>query len=189
MRLTRLEMKQQTRRELLQAAHESFAHDGYHATRLDRVAERAGFTKGAVYSAFTSKADLFLAVYEERVDVRRGRLRAAAASLGSMKDLAEGATAEWERVLREDTGWTSALTEFWVVAAREEAVRERFLVAHRAWRDELASVIANVSGRTMEEGEQMAMTVIAVGNGLALEGLLGENAAGALGRALQQVIR
>ncbi len=36
------------------------------ATTLDQVAEEAGHTKGAVYSAFESKADLFLAIFEER---------------------------------------------------------------------------------------------------------------------------
>jgi AcrR family transcriptional regulator len=35
---------------------------------VDEVAERAGYTKGAVYSNFASKEDLFFAVYERQVE-------------------------------------------------------------------------------------------------------------------------
>ena len=41
---------------------------GFHASSVDEVAERAGYTKGAVYSNFASKEDLFFAVYQRRVE-------------------------------------------------------------------------------------------------------------------------
>src|SRR6478609_4630153 len=115
MRMTRAESKQQTRAAILAAAREVFARDGFHGATLDRVAEAAGFTKGAVYSAFDSKADLFLAVYE----------------------------------------------------------------AHRAWRHTVATVIedaAAAEGRELPaSGERLATTFLALGNGLALESLLGDD--------------
>ena len=64
-RLSRAERKQQTRRRLLEVAAELFATQGYLETGLDEIAEEAGLTKGAVYSNFTSKADLALAVLDE----------------------------------------------------------------------------------------------------------------------------
>jgi AcrR family transcriptional regulator len=189
MRVSREQGKEQTRRALLTAAHAMFAGEGYHATTLDRVAETAGFTKGAVYSAFASKADLFLEVYEERLHARAARAGAAAARITSIGDFARAGSSEWERVLREDRGWTAALTEFWVFASRDEALRDRFLIAHRAWRNELASLVGTISGRSPEEAERVAITVIALGNGLALEGLLGEDVSGVLSAAMQQVLR
>ena len=57
-----------TRRHLLDAAAIVFARDGFHGATLDEVAKTAGFTKGAVYSNFKSKDDLFLALIDDRAE-------------------------------------------------------------------------------------------------------------------------
>src|SRR4030095_8510161 len=67
-RLSRAERREQTRQELVSAAEACFVSRGFHASSVDEVAERAGYTKGAVYSNFGSKEDLFFAVYEGRVE-------------------------------------------------------------------------------------------------------------------------
>ena len=65
---TRADRRSETRAQLIAVAERRFTADGYHATSLDAVADDAGFTKGAVYSNFSSKEDLFFAVYERRVE-------------------------------------------------------------------------------------------------------------------------
>jgi len=175
--MTRAESKQQTRAALLAAARDVFARDGFHGATLERVAEAAGFTKGAVYSAFDSKADLFLAVYEARVAERAARLEAQA------PDTFEGAlrasSAEWREVLREQRSWSAALTEFWVHASRDEELSQRFGAAHRSWRSAVGRLIdgaAKAEGRALPlPGERVATAVLALGNGLALEALLGDD--------------
>src|SRR5262245_38746350 len=71
-RLSRLERKSQTRAELLRAARVVFLRRGFHGASVDEIAEEAGYTKGAVYSNFAGKDDLYLAVldahYEERTE-------------------------------------------------------------------------------------------------------------------------
>jgi len=57
-----------TRQHLLDAAAIVFARDGFHGSTLDEVAATAGFTKGAVYSNFKSKDELFLALLDERLE-------------------------------------------------------------------------------------------------------------------------
>jgi len=64
-RLTREESKARTRAELLRAANRLFLRNGFVATSLADIAEEAALTKGAVYSNFESKEDLFLAVLQE----------------------------------------------------------------------------------------------------------------------------
>src|SRR5919204_3512035 len=49
-----------TRQHLLEAAAIVFARKGFHESTLDEVAATAGFSKGAVYSNFKSKDDLFV---------------------------------------------------------------------------------------------------------------------------------
>src|SRR5271154_6402080 len=63
--LTPERRRQQTRDYLLQAAATVFTERGFYAASLDEVAAAAGFTKGAVYSNFKNKEDLFLALLED----------------------------------------------------------------------------------------------------------------------------
>src|SRR6187200_1351795 len=69
-RLSREQQTAATREDLLAAARRVFADRGYHAASLDEVAREAGYTKGAVYSAFGAKGRLFLAVYEREMEQR-----------------------------------------------------------------------------------------------------------------------
>ena len=57
-----------TRQHLLEAAAIVFGRKGFHGATLDEVASLAGFTKGAVYSNFKSKDDLFLALLHDKVE-------------------------------------------------------------------------------------------------------------------------
>src|SRR5262249_52878962 len=66
--LTPERRREMTRSHLLEAAAEVFQEQGFHGATLDEVARRAGFTKGAVYSNFKSKDDLFLAVMDDRIE-------------------------------------------------------------------------------------------------------------------------
>jgi AcrR family transcriptional regulator len=51
-----------TRERLLDAAFEVFAEHGLGAASVEQIAERAGFTRGAFYSNFSTKEELFLAL-------------------------------------------------------------------------------------------------------------------------------
>ena len=60
-RITR--RRAQTRQLLLDAALEVFAEDGFGRATVEQVCERAGFTRGAFYSNFSSLDELFLAMW------------------------------------------------------------------------------------------------------------------------------
>lgn len=53
------------------AALDAFSRDGYHATSLEGIANEAGFSKGAVYSNFAGKSDLFLALMDFNLEMLR----------------------------------------------------------------------------------------------------------------------
>ncbi|MFJ4221252.1 TetR/AcrR family transcriptional regulator [Curtobacterium luteum] len=65
----------EVRERLLTAGGEVFAEQGVHEARLDDVAARAGFSKGAVYSNFTSKEDLVAQVMQRATNVVLGSLQ------------------------------------------------------------------------------------------------------------------
>jgi AcrR family transcriptional regulator len=55
---------------LLLAAEQTFARDGYEAARLEDIAARAGYTRGAFYANFESKEGIFFALLEQWVAQR-----------------------------------------------------------------------------------------------------------------------
>lgn len=63
--LTRAEQQARTRDALVASARRVFARDGFHGANLTAIAREAGLTKGAVYSNFDNKADVFLAVLDD----------------------------------------------------------------------------------------------------------------------------
>ncbi|MER6825991.1 helix-turn-helix domain-containing protein [Streptosporangium sp. NPDC000563] len=67
-RLTRVQQQERTRRFVLTAAREEFTEHGYAAAKVDRIADRADLTRGAVYSNFPSKRALYLAVLIDMVE-------------------------------------------------------------------------------------------------------------------------
>src|SRR6478752_5244530 len=71
--------REATRQKLLDAAAQVFAEVGLDAASVEAICERAGFTRGAFYSNFETKDELFLElvgnVARERVAAVRGRVR------------------------------------------------------------------------------------------------------------------
>jgi len=67
-RLTRAQQQERTRAAVLGAAREEFAQHVYVEAKVDRIAERAELTRGAVYSNFPSKRALYLAVLVDLIE-------------------------------------------------------------------------------------------------------------------------
>jgi AcrR family transcriptional regulator len=61
-RLSRAETQQRTRARVLAAARDEFTERGYRDAKIDVIAERAGLTRGGVYSNFPGKRALYFAV-------------------------------------------------------------------------------------------------------------------------------
>lgn len=58
-----------TRAALLEAARTIFVRDGFERAQVDDIAAEAGRTRGAVYTHFESKEDLFLSLLEQQMQV------------------------------------------------------------------------------------------------------------------------
>ena len=93
-RLTRVERQAQNREALLDAAIDLFVERGVVATSIEDVVSRAGFTRGAFYSNFDSKDELFLDAAHRFFD----QLHAAAGGDSNVE--AEGGDAMRERFVR-----------------------------------------------------------------------------------------
>ncbi len=165
-RLTRTERAALTRRGLLDAAERRFFLDGYHGTSLDDIAEQAGYTKGAVYSAYQSKAGLFLALLDEVIDRRLEDMRRVL----ERHETGEEKLAALARqpIDERDASFSLLAIEFLVHAARDPTLLADFAERYRRLRASLASL-----GPPGGLGpERWALVTIALSNGLALERLI-----------------
>ncbi|MGW5054211.1 TetR/AcrR family transcriptional regulator [Actinokineospora sp. NPDC004072] len=65
------------RAQLLAAAQDVFAANGYHAAGMDEIAERAGVSKPVLYQHFPGKLELYMALLEKHVDELISRVSSA----------------------------------------------------------------------------------------------------------------
>jgi AcrR family transcriptional regulator len=170
---TRAERREQTRDDLVAAADRCFVEGGFHATSLDQIATSAGYTKGAVYSNFASKEDLFFAVYERRAD----------AAAAQMEERLEGdAVAGLERISADttgrrgrDDGWLAVFFEFWAHVIRHPELRARFAEIHRRVQLPVADAFERIAAERGVELPDAALPLAVAGGamqiGLALERL------------------
>lgn len=166
-RLTRSERSAQTRRELLQAAERRFLEHGYHATTLDEIADDAGYTKGAVYSTFQSKAGLFLALFDELIDRRVAEVRSLLAEHERSEDFVDALARR--PVTADNSKMLLAAIEFWVHAVHEPRLLTELADRHKRLRASIAE-LAPASGALAPD--RWAVVTLALSNGLALERLI-----------------
>ncbi len=128
-RLTRAESRAETRRRLLDAAGSVFRRRGFAAASVEAICAEAGFTRGAFYSNFDSKEQMFIELLQARVyDDYRDMLERIPAELSPSEQLRRGAREVAERQRRDETRW---LFELWLE-----------LLAHAARNPEFASAAA-----------------------------------------------
>ena len=175
-RLSRAEAKAETRQRLLDAAEAVFRRQGYQAASLDQVAAEAGFTKGAVYSTFESKADLFLALLDRRAAGRRAEMDTVLEGAGSVEEFVAKAAEHFGRSVSAERDFWAALIEFMTVVGRDPDLRTRYAEHHDASREAVAASIGEWANRIGDplaiRPRRLATAIISLNNGLTLESLL-----------------
>lgn len=174
-RLTRDENRRLTREAIMDAAERLFIERGYRGASLDEIAESAGFSKGAVYSNFSGKSDLFLALLDRRAEAEDVALAS------SSVDVSSGG----------EVGWPLATLDFFVDAVRDEGVRqalaERYALARRHSGEGIAAGRPHPLWASWEEVATVAM---ALGSGLIIQSAIdpASVAPDLLGRVMERLL-
>lgn len=153
-RLRRAEARALTRRRLLETAAVLFAERGFRATSIEEVAERAGYSIGAVYSNFSGKDDLFLSLMRERLQGFEDALSRwsgqQAAGGPPPADLSAALGAELDQMERNEAmtppGWWRLLAEFRAYAEANPEVQRDLLETEARCRRIIARDIERISG-------------------------------------------
>jgi AcrR family transcriptional regulator len=160
----------QTSRKLVEAAMEVVAEHGFHSATVDAIAERAGFSIGALYSNFSGKDELLFAVFDEHVRWFERRLAEVAVA-----DDAGRAAADWLTSLGKDPEQILVFVEFWAYAVRKPDVRREFAKRMTEMRAAVADAVERRSAETGAapalDPNLLALLALATARGLALEKL------------------
>jgi AcrR family transcriptional regulator len=144
-----------TRARLLTAAYEVFCELGFQATTVENICTRAGFTRGAFYSNFSTTDELFLALWDQQAD----RILEGARALIDLVDerpdpltVAQAALVDLELV---QPRWFVLNTEFFLHALRHPDVAEelsRHRTRLRRELGEMLEVFLRTEGRRLPAG-------------------------------------
>jgi AcrR family transcriptional regulator len=171
-RLTRDESRARTRARLLESAAAVFAQRGFYGASVEEIAERAGFSRGAFYSNFEDKSDLFLALLDDRLE---RELRAVEETLAD-----EAGPGAFLDLLRRGGGrrsepkeWTLLWAEFWLHVMRHPELAPKLAARQQAIRAAVARLVENQCrqlGITLPvPAEELASVLLAVDDGLKLQ--------------------
>jgi AcrR family transcriptional regulator len=163
--LTRARRREMTRRHLMDAAATVFARKGFHGASLDDVAAVAGFTKGAVYSNFASKDDLFLAVFEDRYQREQDEMQRVLTEEEEPYELGSAHSEVFDRVRGVidrtwDDEWTALYLEFVLYAQRRPEAKVKLAESVRRQRDMTVGML-DEAYRSVEYVPDLPVDVIA----------------------------
>lgn len=146
--------RRETQERLLDAAYEVVARDGIDGASVEAICDAAGFTRGAFYSNFETKTELFLALIEREHHRRLEDLREAVMGLGPVASRSSGQLSAAqvseivEQVLSQlpaERDWFLIAMQFELLALRQAEIAPRFLAHQRQLLDELTGVLVDVA--------------------------------------------
>jgi AcrR family transcriptional regulator len=167
---TQSERKEETRRQILDAAAAAFAKDGYGATSLNDVIRHSELTKGAFYFHFPSKEALALAV----IDDLRDSWSSMATEAVDLEMSAPEQARQMAALVVEAYGGNSSFRALGrlvpeLVATRPELVGE-LQASLFMWIDFIEAIVArgqrDGAFRTDLDSRQMAETIFGAFNGV-----------------------
>ncbi|BCN41773.1 TetR family transcriptional regulator [Rhodococcus hoagii] len=164
----------ETRQRLLDAAGDVFAEEGFGRSTVEQVCERAGFTRGAFYSNFTSLDELFLAMWEQRSATMLDGIRTALADRPATLTLDSAV----ERVLAAipvDDAWYRITAEFTAHALRNPALKRVMAAREDAILGTILPIVEDAlaaAGRRVTDRAALGRALVAIHDGTAVQVLM-----------------
>src|ERR1700684_3167838 len=175
-RLTRDQQRQQTRERLLSSALEVFEARGYAESSLEEIAERAGYTRKAIYSNFSGKSELLLEIVEQRFQSHIDRIEALLNEETPPERKTIDIGSMFADYLSQERAWGKLFHEFCSVASRDEKIGSRFRACFRARKQTIVCLLENEARSGGLELtvpiERLVMGIFALFTGLSVEKMI-----------------
>ncbi|MDE1010183.1 MAG: TetR/AcrR family transcriptional regulator [Paraburkholderia fungorum] len=145
-RLTREQSKDQTRQRLLDAGQAIFMKKGFVAASVEDIAGAAGYTRGAFYSNFRSKNELFLELLRRDHETMQAGLHAIFEDAASREEM-EARVLRYYSSLHRENKCFLMWVEAKLLAVRDGRFRVRFNAFMHEKLDQLSAYIREFSAR------------------------------------------
>lgn len=166
--------KAEVKEKIIQAAIESFAQTGYDRTKMEDIAKRLGLSKGTIYLYFKSKEDLFLAICE--YNMQQGDKEDAGLFV-KKENVATDAEQIYDNIRRREQGNDRVMLEMVAESARnpklKKAMHELHVKVHEHVMEGVRSKIQDGFLRQNADAESLAIALVALYDGLAVNRMLG----------------
>jgi AcrR family transcriptional regulator len=155
-RLTREESRALTREKLLESAYLVMAREGYEGASIDRIAEEAGFSKGAFYSNFSSKEEIFLELLESHSLQDVAEITQKLENVTDPHEIIE-VIARWADSRSGDSSWGMLALDLFRRAKRDATFGERHAHLFRSQWAGLGGILVRLfpEGRAPIEAETL----------------------------------
>ena len=155
---------------------EVFAKRGYRDASVDEIAERAGYSKGAIYFHFSGKDDLFFALIEERIDRPMRDAIKLLESAPPEDDMAAEANRHFLALVSGQRQLLLLGHEYRSQAIRDSKLRARYVRREAKLRSALAkglqARLEHLGAPPLAAPEQIATALLSLAVGLAQEKLI-----------------
>ncbi|MFC7788528.1 TetR/AcrR family transcriptional regulator [Microbacterium sp. MAHUQ-60] len=173
--------RENTRARLLEAAAQVFAEVGLEGATVEAVCERAGFTRGAFYSNFESKDELFLTLAASVGEARLNAVRERVSELVSAEALEGCDPVELVQQIMDSSGddrlGVMMMSEIRIRALRDPVFGAAYLAQEREMGDSIADMIQEIidSGQiTLRiSAAEAANLLLVVWEGMTVRGVMG----------------
>jgi AcrR family transcriptional regulator len=162
--------RETVRRRLLQAAEEVLVTHGYGGASVEVITEAAGLSRGALYSNFTDKDDLYLALLDQQEQREINELHAIFVEHQDLNRFLHLIESRGRAPATDPRAQMILQVELWLLAMRNPAVRERLAAIQRRTVEAIASALRDVTADL--SSTQMASVVLAIVEGLLMQRML-----------------
>lgn len=145
------------RAQLLSVAREVFGEDGYHGAGMEKIAQRAGVTKPVLYQHFESKKDLYLALLDSDMARLLAQVNGAIGGASGHVRIQKGLASYFDYIERNVDSFRLLFRE---VMGADPEFREAIDRFHDAAAGTIGAIIAEETGKPLEESELLARGVM-----------------------------
>lgn len=161
--------RDEVRRSVVEGAFEAFRERGFMGASIDFICAKSGLSRGAFYSNFRDKDELFYALYERQTNAIMERIQRALDDVAGNADPLTMLRAVLAEQDPDDLAWDIISREFILHALRNEAARGHLVGLRAQMRafvaDALREVFARLGKGEPDDVDEWARVVIALHEG------------------------
>lgn len=158
---------------LVSSALDVFAESGFDRATIDRIVSKAGYSKGAFYTHFKSKEEVFLFILERRLQGNLERVRRLCKMNGSASAWLVHVVHTLIDFSAENKPLRALSIEFMANGMRNPELGERIGRMHQRWRALFAETLRDSdeyrTGRMKASPDAIAHTVVAMIDGFIVQ--------------------